>query len=255
VKKLITISTAITLCLLCTQFSISQIIHVPGDQATVQAGIDVANTGDTVLVAQGTYIENINFLGKAITVASHYLIDPDSAHINNTVIDGSNPINPDTASVVSFLSGEDTTSILCGFTITGGTGLYLPNTISRMGGGIVCENATAKIIHNIIVNNEVNATEEAYGAGIASFNNAVGFWTIIDDNIIKNNSSYAFFQEARGGGIEVWGNARIRLHTGCLLLINKLCCGLPGYFQTAGKMDIAMQDHPLYLPSQQVHYC
>ncbi len=43
-------------------------IHVPADQPTIQAGIEAAGDGDVVLVAPGTYIENVCFFGKAITL-------------------------------------------------------------------------------------------------------------------------------------------------------------------------------------------
>ena len=43
-------------------------IHVPADVATIQGAIQSASNGDTILVAPGTYRENIDFLGKAITV-------------------------------------------------------------------------------------------------------------------------------------------------------------------------------------------
>src|SRR2546428_9154943 len=45
-------------------------INVPAGQPTIQAAINAASNGDTVLVAPGTYYENINFMGKAITVTS-----------------------------------------------------------------------------------------------------------------------------------------------------------------------------------------
>ncbi len=50
------------------------IIHVPGDQPSIQAGIDVAVDGDTVLLADGTYTgegnREIEFNDKAITLTS-----------------------------------------------------------------------------------------------------------------------------------------------------------------------------------------
>ena len=114
-----------------------------------------------VLVDDGTYLENINFSGKAITVASNFIIDGDTNHINNTIIDGSQPSHPDSGSVVYFISGEDTTSVLCGFTITGGTGTYyLPgisfNSCSNSnGGGIFCFNSAATIKNNKIKYNSL----------------------------------------------------------------------------------------------------
>ena len=71
-----------------------QTIHVPADQSTIQAAINAAKNGDTVLVAPGTYIENINFNGKAITVTS-------SGGPSVTIIDGRAK-----ASVVTFNTGE-----------------------------------------------------------------------------------------------------------------------------------------------------
>ncbi len=67
------------------------VINVPGDVPNIQSGINVATDGDTVLVAPGIYTENIDFLGKNIVVASHFIIDNDFTQIQNTIIDGSNP--------------------------------------------------------------------------------------------------------------------------------------------------------------------
>ena len=43
-------------------------INVPANAPSIQAGIDAVNSGDTVLVAPGTYNENIDFKGKSITI-------------------------------------------------------------------------------------------------------------------------------------------------------------------------------------------
>ncbi|MCD4730969.1 MAG: hypothetical protein K8R74_10235, partial [Bacteroidales bacterium] len=59
-----------------------------GDFTTIQAGINAANTGDTVLVWPGTYFENIDYNSKSITVASIYLTTQQDNYIDSTIIDG-----------------------------------------------------------------------------------------------------------------------------------------------------------------------
>src|SRR5258707_7759680 len=76
------------------------IISVPTSQPTIQAAINAANNGDTVLVAPGTYVENINFSGKAIAVTS-------SGGPAVTVIDGGAQ-----GPVVTFNQNEPTASQL-----------------------------------------------------------------------------------------------------------------------------------------------
>ena len=197
------IFTLLTVLAMST-ITIGQIINVPEDQPTIQAGINAANIGDTVLVAQDTYYENINFLGKAITIASNYLIDPDSSHILNTIIDGGQPANPDSASVVYFISGEDTTSILCGFTIQNGSGTYPDGWGDHAGGGILCEFSGAKIIHNRIINNTVsNNASIVLGAGVAA-SSEENHTLIMRDNIIADNELNTLGYNASGGGIFIW---------------------------------------------------
>jgi hypothetical protein len=167
------------------------IINVPAEQPTIQAGINAAVNGDTVLVAEGTYYENINFMGKAITVASKFYLDRKEKHIRKTIINGSQPSNPDNGSVVYFISGEDTNSVLCGFTITGGTGTsvvpppgYPP---MRQGGGIYCAASGAKIVHNRIINNTIENTGWAMGGGFTNGPPFIPTTAILENNLFKNN--------------------------------------------------------------------
>jgi parallel beta-helix repeat protein len=115
-------------------------IHVPGDQPSVQSAINAAATGDTVLVAPGTYKEDITFLGKAITVTS-------SGGASQTTIDGGQ-----SSPVVNFGNGETRSSVLNGFTITD-DGPPLPTPVSGDGYAIRVYSASPTISNNIITQN------------------------------------------------------------------------------------------------------
>jgi len=189
-------------------------IYVPNDYPTIQAAINAATDGNVVLVADGTYHENINFKGKAITVASHYYFDGDSSHKSNTIIDGSQSSNPDSGSVVYFISGEDTTSVLYGFTITNGTGTIGHYTYGgvqypvRAGGGIICRNSGGRFVSNNIINNTVSYNEDVIGGGLSAGDFGSDAWVILDNNHIKNNTLNGGFI-ATGGGVGLTCNGKI----------------------------------------------
>ena len=183
-------------------------INVPADYSTIQAGIDAAVNGDIVLVAEDTYYENINFKGKAVTVASYFLFDLNEDHIENTIINGSQPSHPDSGSVVYFVSGEDTTSILCGFTITGGEGTYTAQYDDLTGGGILLDLSGGKICNNIIEYNSVSYNNFSHGGGIFAYLDSPSL--IIENNIIRNNTTDANVG-AIGGGISIWSNNYVRI--------------------------------------------
>ncbi|MHC4622334.1 MAG: right-handed parallel beta-helix repeat-containing protein, partial [Planctomycetota bacterium] len=171
-----------------------------GGYTTIQAAIEDANHGDTIIVSPSTYRENIDFLGKAVTVQS---VDPDDAYVvASTIIDGWYHEDPNKGSTVTFKSGEDNNSVLSGFTITGGTGSWLAVSWeykglrwNRCGGGVLCYNMSAPTISkNFFVNNVAGQ-----GGGIYVYgdpvnpddpsNPAIHIAPVIIDNIFINNSA------------------------------------------------------------------
>ena len=84
---------------------------VPGDFATIQAAHDAATSGDTILVAPGTYSGQIT-ITKAITLASHFVTTGDQSNIATTILDGGGA-----AFVIEIPSGAEDGATIEGFTI------------------------------------------------------------------------------------------------------------------------------------------
>lgn len=189
-------------------------ILVPSEQPTIQAGINVATEGDTVLVAPGTYIgdgnRNLTFNGVNLVLKSEMGADV-------TIVDcQGNSLEHHVAVLLN--NGEDTTSIIDGFTFTNayyakwgyvGGALYfqhgnaiIQNCIitNSLAYGIFLEGVTDITpcrISNCVIENNIN--------GILNFK--VG--TIIENCIVRNNY---------GVGIEFWDETEIR---NCLVVHNK----------------------------------
>jgi hypothetical protein len=168
-------------------------IRVPSDIETIQLAIDSALVNDTIIIEDGRYYERISFRGKDLTVASEFLLDNDSNHILNTIIDGDTSVlgTADTGCVVLFADSETESAILYGLTITGGTGLngygggiislsasptishcIIASNVALYGGGFYCEGGRPSFIHCLIHDNEAGYTSPAAGR-LVSHNYAV----------------------------------------------------------------------------------
>jgi hypothetical protein len=150
-------------------------IFVPNDFATIQDAIDAAMPGDRVLVSAGTYAEQIDFLGKSISVEG-----PDGAGV--TIIDGENRVGY----VVTVASGE-TDSVLRGFTITGGFG-EAGSFGAGPGGGMLVQNASLRIEDSVFV-----ANAGIQGGGVQA----------ISADVLVRNTRFEDNDALDGGGLYI----------------------------------------------------
>ena len=173
---------------------------VPSQYSTIQAAINTASNGDTILVYDGTYLGTYEFPIHTINLVS----------VNGpavTILDGNQ------AETVITISGNNTTSLIRGFTITGGYAYQHSTSCNgKMGGGIEVCNGAKPIIENNIVRDNLGRHR---GGGIMIQGLCEG--TIIRRNLIINNT-------VPQGSSGLDGGAGVSIQSDSVTLINNTIC-------------------------------
>jgi parallel beta-helix repeat protein len=195
-KRLIQFALVAGFICLLSSSAFGEIIHVPSEYTTIQAGVDAASSGDTVQVSAGTYYENI-------IMKSGVLIQ--GAGQGVTTIDGGG------SGHVVYAADVDSTAALDGFAITNGRsfsggGMFNSNSsptvtncafsgnsaFSLNGGGMYNSNSSPKVINCIFSGNSANK----YGGGMYNSNSS----PIIINCTFSENLVTTMDLDYKGGG-------------------------------------------------------
>lgn len=191
---------------------------------SIQAAIDIAQSGDTIKVAQGTYTGNItSYESRGFILLGGFQtgnFTNRNADNYNTIINGDG-----TAAVITIdyngSGGDNQLYMIDGFTVGNGQrGIYVSDNgnggVSRLllsnniiqnnkgltdggeyGGGVSCSGMIPEIRNNIIRNNSCG---KSGGLAVVFHNTDYSF--IIDGNLIENNSIYA--DHGAGAGVQAY---------------------------------------------------
>ena len=160
-------------------------LNVPAEFPTIQAAIDNAAEGATIMVAPGVYFENLRWEGKSLSLIG--------AGAQSTIIVGVG------WGPCLTMTGVPDTARVEGFTFTGGNGTYRDLIYGMMlwGGGLCLENTAATIANNVMTANEVFG---GGGGGVALLDSTAR----LEGNVISGNLA-----DVQGGGVDIEGGAPV----------------------------------------------
>ena len=167
-------------------FRMPYTLNVPQEYETIQAAIDVAIDGDTVVIAPGTYTgegnRDIDPRGKAVTIRS---IDPDDPAVVRATVINCQGTKTVAHRGFKFQNGEGPNCVLAGLTIING---YANSKAGYDGGGIYCLYSSPTITKCIIA----DCSADLNGGGI---------YCLRCDPIIINCTITGNVAHSEGGGI------------------------------------------------------
>lgn len=169
------------------------VVRVPGDQPTIQAGVDVAAPGDTVLVAPGIYRgpgnRDVDLLGKDLTILS------ENGSGETTIDCEGSPTDPHRAFCIVG-GGTRLSVVIQGFTIRNGRA-----NDSRGGGGIFCSSAALTLVDCILRDNTAGPpVVVGRGGGVYCENSTV----TVADCVFRGNTAGSWVDDyyiGYGGGV------------------------------------------------------
>lgn len=210
-------------------------ILVPSQAPTIQAGIDAAANGDTIMVAAGTYSgagnRDIDLKGKSIIIKS-------SAGPLTCILDAGGP-QAIPHSVFILQGNEPATTIIDGFTITGGAAvngggvcflsssatvrncIIFGNSATGSGGGVFSQSPGTPRLYNCTIQNNIAAGQ---GGGVCAISSGIR----VENCALKGNAA------VEGGGVATVGGTPLVVN--CLMVSNTGAASGGGAYHLAGKI-------------------
>ncbi|MDP8205943.1 MAG: T9SS type A sorting domain-containing protein [Candidatus Electryonea clarkiae] len=132
------------------------ILLVPTTYETIQTAVNAVQDGDTIIVEDGEYEENVAANNVTFTIASRYILDGDTSHVDSTIIralDDNEYYSP----LRIYQELEDSIMVV-GLSLTGGRlGMRGFGYFSQCGGGLYIEGGKFHIKHCTIFDNVATA--------------------------------------------------------------------------------------------------